>query len=621
SMFCRRCGRKRTHENPAVVLRRRLRRLLTAASREGRLGPALNYTARTGPAQVASPKAEYVGSYGQLVSFLRECHTNNPGQLPGVKLHQLLAAVEDLGRGTMPNGECMRTTLVKDRARQEGQEEAFSNLMGNLGISVSKGDDKDGKESRSSSLVRANSRRSSLHSSIGHSGLDPIGLMNDLNFDSRSKIGNKKRDVKLLVSLCDTPFELLSKYGIDEDKLTAWMDVVADQYGDPSAVGYHNWRHAVEVFQFSFRSLHKGGASDYFSLKDMLALLLASVGHDAAHPGTNNAFQVKTRSKLATLYNDKSVLENMHASVFFELAQAPDRAWMEVFAPKHYDKFRAKVIEAILATDMAHHFELVDRFSTRVAKKTDNPFFTRFEEPDVENAEMQKATKADRMMLIQAFVHMADLGHCARPWDLHKHLVAGLEVEFFSQGDRERELGLPVMPLMDRTKDSLAAAQDFFLGNLVLPLLTPYVSFLEDPLAIDYLETLDTNRQRWQELVARHGKKLISEILALESRSDARSEQLAARHGEARKSARPWPSGNAGVARDLRLGGQNTAQAQVMSPLEALGGPRGCLESALGRPGGASWRAACATGGGPALAQEIHMHPRQFISQRRKRYP
>jgi len=385
--------------------------------------------------------------------------------------------------------------------------------MGNLGIAVQRSDT---KEAKGSTLARASSRRCSVFSNAGHTGLDPIALMDDLNFDSRSKIGNKKRDVQLLVSLCDTPFELLAKYDIDEDKLTAWMEAVADQYPDPSVVGYHNWRHAVEVFQFSFRSLHKGGAGDYFSLKDMLALLLASVGHDAAHPGTNNAFQVKTRSKLATLYNDKSVLENMHASVFFELAKEPNRAWMEVFAQKHYDKFRAKVIEAILATDMAHHFELVDRFSTRVSKKDDNPFFTRFEEPDAENVEMQKATKADRMMLIQAFVHMADLGHCARPWDIHKHLVAGLEVEFFSQGDRERELGLPVMPLMDRTRDNLASAQDFFLGQLVLPLLTPYVDFLEETLAIDYLETLDNNRERWKELVSKHGKKMISEILALE---------------------------------------------------------------------------------------------------------
>jgi len=350
----------------------------------------------------------------------------------------------------------------------------------------------------------------------GHSGLDPVVLMDDLNFDSRSRIGNKRRDVKLLVSLLDAPFELLSRYSIDEDKLTPWMEAVADQYADPSVVGYHNWRHAVDVFQFSFCSLHNGGASDYFSLKDMLALLLASVGHDAAHPGTNNAFQVKTRSKHAIMYNDKSVLESMHASVFFELGQAPARAWMEIFPQKHYEKFRAKVIEAILATDMAHHFELVDRFGTRVSKRADNPFFTRYEEPDAANIELQKATKTDRMMLIQSFVHMADLGHCARPWDIHKHLVAGLEVEFFSQGDKERELGLPIMPLMDRTKDNLAAAQDFFLGQLVLPLLQPYVSFLNDSLATDYLETLDSNRQKWQELVAKHGRKLISEMLALE---------------------------------------------------------------------------------------------------------
>merc|ERR1712217_467081 len=108
-------------------------------------------------------------------------------------------------------------------------------------------------------------------------------------------------------------------YKLDEDKVTTWMEDISETYTGHEVASYHNWRHACDVFQFSFLSIHTGGASDYFSWKDILALLLASIAHDAAHPGNNNAFEVNTRSRFALMYNDKSVLENMHASTFFEV--------------------------------------------------------------------------------------------------------------------------------------------------------------------------------------------------------------------------------------------------------------------------------------------------------------
>jgi hypothetical protein len=44
----------------------------------------------------------------------------------------------------------------------------------------------------------------------------------------------------------------------------------------------------------------------------VLALVISSLTHDIGHKGINNAFLVATRDPLATLYNDQSVLENMH---------------------------------------------------------------------------------------------------------------------------------------------------------------------------------------------------------------------------------------------------------------------------------------------------------------------
>merc|ERR1712203_843086 len=139
-------------------------------------------------------------------------------------------------------------------------------------------------------------------------------------------------------SLLENPFELLTNYDLEESKLKKWMAAVAETYAEPDVITYHNWRHACDVFQFAFLSLHTGGASEYFTLKDILAVLLASVGHDVGHPGTNNAFQVNARTKTALIYNDKSVLESMHASLFFELAQAPDCAFLEDMDRRTYER-------------------------------------------------------------------------------------------------------------------------------------------------------------------------------------------------------------------------------------------------------------------------------------------
>jgi len=56
---------------------------------------------------------------------------------------------------------------------------------------------------------------------------------------------------------------------------------------------------------------------------EVLFTLLSGAAHDMDHPGTNNLFEIKNRSKLATLYNDVSVLEMHHAASFFFLIDNP----------------------------------------------------------------------------------------------------------------------------------------------------------------------------------------------------------------------------------------------------------------------------------------------------------
>ena len=60
---------------------------------------------------------------------------------------------------------------------------------------------------------------------------------------------------------------------------------------------------------------------------------------------------------------------------------------------------------------------------------------------------------------MQMALKCADLGHLAAPWPVHQKWVAGLEEELFRQGDNEKQLLMPVSPLMDRSKGGITKSQ------------------------------------------------------------------------------------------------------------------------------------------------------------------
>lgn len=71
---------------------------------------------------------------------------------------------------------------------------------------------------------------------------------------------------------------------------------------------------------------------------EKFSIIFSSAIHDLAHPGVNNAFLVKTRDTQAVIYNDRSVNENMHASMAFQLAaSSPEVNIFANFPPKVYE--------------------------------------------------------------------------------------------------------------------------------------------------------------------------------------------------------------------------------------------------------------------------------------------
>lgn len=62
---------------------------------------------------------------------------------------------------------------------------------------------------------------------------------------------------------------------------------------------------------------------------------------------------------LATIYNDKSVLESHHAATVFKLCAAKDSSILDEIPKDKFKIVRQMIIDLILATDMAYHFDIL----------------------------------------------------------------------------------------------------------------------------------------------------------------------------------------------------------------------------------------------------------------------
>jgi len=172
------------------------------------------------------------------------------------------------------------------------------------------------------------------------------------------------------------------------DELVLFMLTVRSCYQPTNH--YHNFHHAIDVLQATFQILllshlipplpssHQPTPppvnpllpAGYFGPMEILALCIAAVGHDAAHPGVTNAFLTASKSSLALLFNERSVLENLHCLTISKIVE--DR-WPQLFVDDEGDRIRRMILEMILSTDMALHFEFMARFEALKDSISSNP--------------------------------------------------------------------------------------------------------------------------------------------------------------------------------------------------------------------------------------------------------
>uniref|UniRef100_A0AAQ5YAS6 Phosphodiesterase n=1 Tax=Amphiprion ocellaris TaxID=80972 RepID=A0AAQ5YAS6_AMPOC len=268
--------------------------------------------------------------------------------------------------------------------------------------------------------------------------------------------GTGDHALKFLVYDLLTRYDLINRFRIPVQALVQFVEALENGYSKHRNP-YHNLIHAADVTQTAhFLMLHTG-LMHWLSELEILAMVFAAAIHDFEHTGTTNNFHIHTRSEVAILYNDRSVLENHHVSAAYRLMAEEDMNILVNLNKDDWRELRSLVIEMVMSTDMSCHFQQI---------KT------------MRNA-LTQTHSIDKVKALSLMLHAADISHPAKAWPLHYRWTHSLMEEFFRQGDKEVELGLPFSPLCDRKATMIAQSQIGFIDFIVEPTFSVLIDTTE----------------------------------------------------------------------------------------------------------------------------------------------
>uniref|UniRef100_A0A8D1EC78 3',5'-cyclic-nucleotide phosphodiesterase n=1 Tax=Sus scrofa TaxID=9823 RepID=A0A8D1EC78_PIG len=255
-----------------------------------------------------------------------------------------------------------------------------------------------------------------------------------------------------------TRYDLISRFKIPISALVSFVEALEVGYSKHKNP-YHNLMHAADVTQTVHYLLYKTGVAVSTDKNAEIALKMGW-------------------SDPAILYNDRSVLENHHLSAAYRLLQEDEEMNILINLSKDdWREFRTLVIEMVMATDMSCHFQQIKAMKTA----------------------LQQPEAIEKPKALSLMLHTADISHPAKAWELHHRWTMSLLEEFFRQGDREAELGLPFSPLCDRKSTMVAQSQVGFIDFIVEPTFTVLTDMTEkivSPLIDETSQTGGTGQRR-----------------------------------------------------------------------------------------------------------------------------
>lgn len=284
-------------------------------------------------------------------------------------------------------------------------------------------------------------------------------------------------------------------------------------------VNYHNDLHGSDLVQVLGVWLTNSNIIQQLQFKmiDIFSIITAACIHDFRHPGQNNAYQINFLSPIALTFNDVSVLESFHVSEGFKVISKPENNFMREFLSNDEFKYvRKRMIECVLATDMAFHSKVI----SNVKSKVDIRKITNGQDIDklLEDSSNTKKLFDDQQDVLNLMIHLADLGHNSKGSLISYKWSILLYEEFFQQGDLEKAAGKPISFLCDRETTDISKSQIGFIKFVISPSFDLLYNLI--PETKYYFDNVQENLKFWEKKVEEKEQKE-KELEKIKARSNS----------------------------------------------------------------------------------------------------
>ncbi|CAG9334096.1 unnamed protein product [Blepharisma stoltei] len=285
-------------------------------------------------------------------------------------------------------------------------------------------------------------------------------------------------------------FKFTTQFNINITKLKSFVNEVRKNYHENP---FHNFYHGFTVMHSTYYIMATTKVSKIFTDHEIYALIIASLCHDIGHTGHNNAFEVNRSSHYAIVYNDKSVLENHHAALTFQILQNGNSNIFDFLSNDIYKAVRKLIIESILSTDMVKHFNMISSMASRFKDLEDHPL---------------GSLDDDCEKIASLVIHLSDLAHPTKEFDVFSYWSLLVCNEFSNQYADEAEYGLPQTEFMKGLDDpqNYYKNEINFISVIVKPLWECANIWLSPE--IDHcMLNLDENIKKYQERLQNSNNK------------------------------------------------------------------------------------------------------------------
>ncbi|CAD8167696.1 unnamed protein product [Paramecium pentaurelia] len=284
--------------------------------------------------------------------------------------------------------------------------------------------------------------------------------------------------------------EYTKQYPLKNKEFVNFLTALKYKY-NKTANPFHNFTHGVNVMHGCFLFAHHPKFGFCFNDQQRFAMTLTGLCHDVGHPGTNNLFQINTQTKLALIYNDKSVLENHHIAVTYKLLALKQCDFLESVPRADKIMIRKYVVNNVLATDNQYHFKLLNDIEIKFGQSQGDPKIFQSE---------------DNKILLSGFLtHAADFFGAAKSYQVARAWSERLRREFQAQSQLEDIVGIAQTPYLRNLDDEVQYSKNEigFLKVIVKPIYESLNQFSDGAMSLQ-LANINLSIKKYSEIVDSH---------------------------------------------------------------------------------------------------------------------